>query len=72
MEGGSERALLYGPHGWALYSPYVPSHASASRKWLVGREETPEATPNRVAREVTLPSPHTTEHAGPHSAVQVG
>src|SRR5262245_54681074 len=30
------------------------------------------ATPNRVAREVALPSPHTTEHAGPHSAVQVG
>ena len=27
---------------------------------------------NRVAREVALPSPHTTEPAGPHEAVQVG
>ena len=25
-----------------------------------------------MAREVTLPSPHTTEHAGPHEAVQAG
>jgi hypothetical protein len=22
--------------------------------------------PNRVAREIALPGPHTTEHAGPH------
>jgi len=27
---------------------------------------------NRVAREVALPSPHTTEPAGPHEAVQAG
>jgi hypothetical protein len=31
-----------------------------------------DMSPNRVAREVTLPSLHTTEHAGPHEAVQVG
>ncbi len=30
------------------------------------------AVPNRVAREVALPSPHTTEPAGPHEAVQAG
>ena len=30
------------------------------------------AVPNGVAREVALPSPHTTEHAGPHEAVQAG
>jgi len=28
--------------------------------------------PNRVVREVALPSPHTTEPAGPHEAVQAG
>jgi predicted metal-dependent hydrolase len=31
-----------------------------------------QAAPNRVAREVALPSPNTTEHAAPHSVVQVG
>ncbi len=27
---------------------------------------------NRVAREVALPSPHTTKQAGPHAAGQAG
>jgi putative acetyltransferase len=36
------------------------------------RKDLAAVAPNRVAREVALPSPHTTEHAGPHSAVQDG